>query len=262
VLNKLWSSGEQQVSTTSEQFFSGVRDAQYQMMQRRGGIRHAVMCSVLRRDEKQDLFDAFREQFNSFDMDFRFDTDLINELYLRILELRDRFWTISEERSAHANSVIEEISRDSSVNVLIHNCELEGAQLLQMYTNLFVNGLNLMFDHMRAVSNYECKTAVAQTLEAVEPIPEDFLGLSSGDDSARGDKGKGKGDKDKGKAKGGGGGAARVAIACPILWNDMESSLPQPVPYRWKRSLTPGRKNLPKKRKATLLKMRHHHPMP
>ena len=223
VLNKLWSDGEKQVTNTSIQFFSGLRDVQYQMVQRRGGIRNAVTRSLLRRDNKQDLLDSFREKFNSFEMDFRFDADLINELYLRTLELRDKFWSLTEERSSQANEIIESVSRDSSVKVLIHNVEAEGAQLLQMYTNLFVNGLNVMFDHMRAVSTYEYNKSVAQILEEVDPIPEDYLGLNDNPSS------NGKGDKDKGKGKAPPV-AKRVGIACPIVWNDMETSIPQPVP--------------------------------
>lgn len=223
VLDEMWTSGEQAVAETSWQFFSGLRDARYQMIQRRGGIRHSVLRSLLRRDNKQDLFDEFRQKFNSFDIDFRFDRDLINELCLRTLELRDQFWSISEQRSSEANDIIDKVSTDSSVRVLIHKCECEAAQLLQSYCSLFVSGLNVLFDFMRSVSSFDTKKCMDQTLESVDPIPPDFLdNMGTEEEISRA--------KDKGKDKGkGASSTSRAAIACLVLWPGMEQSVPEPI---------------------------------
>ena len=214
ILADVWEAGERQTRASSEQFFSSMRELHYHTIQRRGAIRQVVVTQTLQRDNKQDIFDAFREDFNSFENDFRFDAELMNELYLRTLELRDQFWDISESKAANTKKVIQKISRDEMEKVFIHQARCEGASLLQSYLGLFVAGLNVLFDYMRATSAYGYTRAYGQVLETIGPainpsLQTDYEG--------------GKGAKDKSKKnKASTDTSSRIPVAPPILWSDME----------------------------------------
>ncbi len=218
ILADVWKAGEKQTEASSEQFFASMRELHYQMIQRRGAIRQVAVTQSLLRHEKQAILDQFREEFNSFDEDFRYDAELMNELYLRTLELRDKFWEISEKKASSSKGVIEKVSRDGIAHVLIHQARCEGASLLQAYVGLFVAGLNVLFDYMRATSSYKYNGAYGQVLEPTVPA---INPTASGEEAAAGGKG-----KEKDKKGGKGSGEGRSPIAPPILWSDMEQLPP------------------------------------
>jgi hypothetical protein len=219
ILADIWKAGEEQTVASSRQFFAVMRELHYQMIQRRGAIRQVTVTQMLLRDNKQDIFDKFRDDFNSFEEDFRFDAELINELFLRTLELRDTFWEISENKAKQAKAVIQKVSLDGMANVFIHNAQCEGAAMLQSYLGLFVAGLNVLFDYMRATSAYNFTGAYGQVLEPVAPVTNPTL--TTEDAAAGGAKGAKKDDK-----KGSKSGDGRSPIAPPVLWSEMETLPP------------------------------------
>jgi hypothetical protein len=65
-----------------------------------------------RPDMEQDLVDAFQKEYNGIEEDFRVDHDVKAELHLRVEELRDKLWEVSDRRRDEAEaeriSIIED----------------------------------------------------------------------------------------------------------------------------------------------------------
>ena len=82
-LTALWQSAEDNSYTIGRSFFHSMRDARYQMIQRRRGVHDALSSMFIRLDNRQELFEEFATGFNAIEADFRFDPECCAELHLR-----------------------------------------------------------------------------------------------------------------------------------------------------------------------------------
>jgi hypothetical protein len=171
-LARLWEVVEQQSRAASERFYSSVRDVRYRLVQRRRCVHDVIRRLYNVRDDKQAMFDAFREGFNSFDNDFRFDPDLRAELHLRTLELRSAMWDMAGQRKKRIEVALKKICNDGIIALLVHRVQGEGASLIQSEVNKFKTSLNLIFDYLRTSAAYPYPSAVSIAPEECLVPPE------------------------------------------------------------------------------------------
>lgn len=216
ILDKIFSDTESHLLASCNIFFGAVRDVRYQLVQRRSTIRHTILTHLLRGDNRQSLFDAFRNGFNEFSVDDRYDVDVMNELHLRSVELRDDLLNLSESKQQQTLEILDKISFDGMINVFSHRCHCEAVAMLQSYISHFNSSLHVIFDYVKAVSGYDYHKSIAPELELVAPAE-----IAPSDDK-KDKKGNG-GAKAKNKAEG----VSRDQVA-PVVLRDEMNALPDP----------------------------------
>ena len=165
-LLRMWNTSEEQSGRKSDAFFSAMRDVRYQMLQRRRAAFDAVSTLLVKLDNRQELFDAFREKFNNVPADMRFDPECVAELHLQKLELCDTLVKMSEARKASAEVYTHKVSSDAVVLLLQHRCRCECVAMVQSELQRFFVALHLLFDYAKAVRGYEMRGKVLNELEA------------------------------------------------------------------------------------------------
>lgn len=219
-LATMWEHCEKYSRRTSKSFFTSLRDIRYQLLQRRRFINDSIWKMLIRRDERQELFDEFRDKFNEIENDFRFDPDCIAELHLRALELGDTMWKLCDKRRDEAMMQLDTISKDGVVQLYSHQMYCEGSALVQAELHRFINSLHLLFDFTKLVADYDYKVRYWNVLEEALSI-----GDSGGSAVAA------KGGKDAGKGKGKDAGpAAPTPYREPVAQNVLPTELMQKIP--------------------------------
>ena len=227
-LSAIWNSSELRSIEVGRGYSMCLRDTRCQQLQRRRIVHDIVMSFLVRRDEKQDIYEEFRSKFNEIEGDFRYDPDCIAELHLRALELSDTMLNICDRRQKEVNAVVDEMARDGIVNVFIHRCRCEASAMLQAEYSRFISSLHLLFDYSKAITGYDYKVRYANLLEETLPIS------SSNNVDANAGKGKdtGKGGKDAGKGGKGkdAGGAVPTVYRTPVTTVVMNSGTMSIIP--------------------------------
>ncbi|RYH29621.1 hypothetical protein EON65_07850 [archaeon] len=169
-LNELWEATEQQCNSSGESFYFSMRDVRFQMLQRRRMAIDSTNGCMMRLDDRQDLFNQFRTDFNAVDDEMRFDPDCIAELHLKTLRLRNDLCKLCETRKQEMLELITTISTDNNMKVLQHRCYCEGAFFLQAEYNRFYIILQMMFDFGKYIQGYELHEKIMNELEDLLPI--------------------------------------------------------------------------------------------
>jgi hypothetical protein len=206
----------------------------YQLIQRRRAVSDIVNTLLICRDNRQSLFEQFRDSFNNeFDPDFRFDVDCKGELLLRTIELGDILWSLCEDRKKNVGEVVTTVSNDGIVRVLAHRVSSEAAACLQASVSRFITSVNVILDVSKALLSFDYNTLIANPVEECLPIAESVLageGRASPSTTTDKDK-KGKDAKAApakpagGKGKGGDVPAAPVPYRTPVCENVLNSEL-------------------------------------
>jgi hypothetical protein len=153
-LAECWTASEKASDASSCSFAMAMRELKYQMLQRRRGVHDTVVTILTKLDQKQTLLENFRDEFNSFDLDFRFDPECQAELHLRALELRDAFWTLVEERKEAAEKYVAKLTGDATTAVMQLRTQCEGAAMVQSEMNRYLAAVQIIFDYTKAVAGY------------------------------------------------------------------------------------------------------------
>jgi hypothetical protein len=169
-LLRMWNTSEEQSTRKSAAYFSGVRDVRYQMLQRRRAGFDCVSTLLVKLDNRQELFDAFRKTFNGVPPDMRFDPECVAELHLQKLELCDALLKISETRKATAETYTKKVGADGVVTVLQHRVRCESVAMGQSELQRFFVVLHLIFDYSKSVRGYAMHAKVLNELEAALPV--------------------------------------------------------------------------------------------
>eukprot|EP01038_Epipyxis_sp_PR26KG_P008935 gene8935-12050_t len=82
ILNKLWTSVEQQSTNDSNNFFGSLRNSKYLFLQRTRAIHDMIHSSIHQLGNRQESYNDFIHYFNNIDNNMRFDIDTISELHL------------------------------------------------------------------------------------------------------------------------------------------------------------------------------------
>ncbi len=178
ILNSIWQTAENQLSNACKRLFGSFRDTRYQILQRKGAVKHCITSSLMRIDGRQQIYENFVKDFNSYDMEFRFDPDLIAEFNLRTLEMRGKLWEMIEHKMKEISKELSIYQIDSVSQVLIHRCRCEAAALIQAYGSMYVASQHVIFDYFRSVSTFDCFHEFERVLEDINAVP-DGLGSSS-----------------------------------------------------------------------------------
>lgn len=221
----IWGSTEKASISVSSNTFLGLRDIRYQMVQRCRNATDFVCSSIICKDGKQYVFEAFRKDFNLVPEDLRFDPDMITELHLRTFEMRAKLSDITDKRRKDVQERLASIASDGALAVLSHRSRCEAASLVQTELNRFIASCHTLLDTSKALCKFKNSSKVANELEETLPIGE--IG---------GEKVDAKGGKDaKGKAPAKGKGAEivitpyRDPVAPVILNMDAMASIPKPA---------------------------------
>ena len=226
-LASMWDHCEKYSRRTSKSFFASLRDMRYQILQRRRLLNDTIWKMLVKIDERQQLFDDFRNKFNEIENDFRFDPDCIAELHLRTLELGDAMWKICDRRRDEADAQLSLISKDGVIALLTHLIYCEGSALIQAELNRFINSLHMLFDYTKIVADYDYKSRYWNTLEETLPLGDGGTAAAAAAPAGKG--------KDAGKGKGKDAGPAaptpyREPVAPNILPLDLMNKLPEGPP--------------------------------
>jgi hypothetical protein len=170
-LDKLWKCTESQLFSSGQSFFNGLRDLRYQTVQRRRIINDVLHTFFIRRDTRQDLFEDFRGKFNEIDDDFRFDQDCQAELFLRAYELGDAFFIICDKRRQEAEEYLTECENDATIAVAVHRAKCEAAAFAQSEYARFITAVSILMDMFKALTGYDFKASVGNSLEVTLPPP-------------------------------------------------------------------------------------------
>jgi len=184
-LVSMWNTSETQSKRKSNAFFRSFRDVRYQMTQRRRAAYDTMSCLLVKLDDRQEVFDEFRQKFNSIDANLRFDPDCIAELHLQKLELCENLIKTTESRKKEAEAYSNKIANDSVVVLLMHACRCEAVSILQSEFQKFFVMLHLVFDIFKATKGYRLNSRIANGLEETLAVT-----LPSLDSDNKGGKGK------------------------------------------------------------------------
>jgi len=208
-LAECWTASEKASDASSCSFAMAMRELKYQMLQRRRGV-HDTVCTILTKlDHKQTLLENFRDDFNSFSLDFRFDPECQAELHLRTLELRDAYWTLCEDRKDAAEKYVALLTGDASTAVMQLRTQCEGAAMVQSEMNRYLAAVQIIFDYTKAVGGYS---------SAEQQLDNELEDTVGGEDTSENKAAKpegGKGGKDK-KGKGAATSGPPVAFRIPV----------------------------------------------
>jgi hypothetical protein len=169
-LLRMWNTSETQSERKSKAYFDGVRDIRYQMLQRRRAAFDSVSSLLVKLDNRQEIFDSFRQKFNDVSSDMRFDPDCVAELHLQTLELCDALIKLCEARKQAAEVYTKKVSADAVVTMLQHRCSCESVAMAQSELQRFFVVLHLLFDYAKSVRGYEMHIKVLNELEVTLPV--------------------------------------------------------------------------------------------
>jgi hypothetical protein len=169
-LLRMWNTSEAQSARKSKAYFDGVRDIRYQMLQRRRAAFDSVSSLLVKLDNRQEIFDKFRQKFNDVSSDMRFDPDCVAELHLQALELCDALIKLSETRKQTAEVYTKKVSADAVVSMLQHRASCESVAMAQSELQRFFVVLHLLFDYAKSVRGYEMHIKVLNELEVTLPV--------------------------------------------------------------------------------------------
>eukprot|EP01039_Chlorochromonas_danica_P002127 gene2127-2321_t len=169
-LHGLWREAEDQSLQNGQTFFQALRDVRFQMIQRRRMAIDTVNCCMIRLDDRQELFNNFRNGFNAIEEEMRYDPDCIAELHLRTLQLRNDLTKLCDQRKKEMEEAIEVIQKDNNVKVLQHRCYCEAAFFLQSEYSRFYTILQIIMDFAKATQGFEIHERVRNELEPCLPI--------------------------------------------------------------------------------------------
>lgn len=172
-LGLLWQLAEQTSDTSSGAYHASLRDIRLQMLQRRRLAIDSINGCMMRLDDRQDMFNKFRADFNAIDDELRFDPDCIAELHLRTLQFRNELGKLCEVRSQEMCDVVQAIVTDNNAKVFQHRCSCEAAFALQADYNRFYIALQVILDYGKAMQGYELRERIRNDLEALLPIAMD-----------------------------------------------------------------------------------------
>ncbi len=234
-LARMWGHSEQQSQLKSRNFFNAFRDLRYQFVQRRRCAADCLNYMLIQLDRRQELFDAFRTDFNALEGYMRFDPDCIGELQLQVVELGDAIYRESEGRRHAALEYVKQVAADAVLALAVHRCNCEAASLAQSEFNRFYVALHLLFDFAKSVKGFELQSRAVNELEASMPLvlPSlDAAALPAG----KGKEGKSGGGKEKEAAKKGGKNDAAKSVPVPfreaippvLLSMSSVSAMPEP----------------------------------
>lgn len=239
ILGRIWSVCESQSVQAFSTFFTAFRDVRFQSLQRRRALHDVVQVMLVRHDDRQSIFEDFRNGFNAVEDDFRFDTDTMNELHLRILELRTTLWNMSDVRKKEVESCIRKFAGDGVCSMLIYRCQCEGAALIQAELNRFMAGLHVLLDLFYTSQKCVRKEKYTNPIEETLPLPSvEAVSPGKGSGPAGGAKPKSReSDKKKpsaskagvSKVKGDAGEVYRPPMAIAVLGNEL-GEIPHPEP--------------------------------
>ena len=231
-LDRIWNTAEESFVEGAVETFSCLRDVRYQMLQRYRATFNVVNSLIIRKDTKQALFEEFRdEKFNSIDRDlqqydnierdFRFDTDMMYEFYLRAIEFRCKIQNVTDVRQTEAKEKITEISKDGIILALVHRSRCEAAAMIQVELDRFNAACHIIFDTSKTLCKFNHEKKKGNVLEETLSADTDE---SEGADAGKGGKDKG---KDKGKGKGDGPPVPyRPVLAPNILDTELMATVP------------------------------------
>lgn len=169
VLKDFWESQEKFGNTNGEIFYHAVQDLRFKTLQRRRVSIDTVYYCMMRYDNRQELFNNFRDKFNSLDEELRYDPDCIIELHLRLLELRNALSKICEERYQKVKELITTIQNDNHISILLYHVKCEASFFLQNQLNQFYSLLQIIFDYTKSTQGYLLSHRVENELEVLLP---------------------------------------------------------------------------------------------
>lgn len=202
VLNRLWTLSETQSTHNGTETFSALRDIRCLVLQRARLVLDTVCALLAKDDQRQELLDNFRVQFNALPADLRFDPDCLQELHLRTLLLQDRLVALSETKSGSATQLAQKLGSDGCLGLWVFGVQAEIALLLQSELSRFYVALDVLFDGAKALQGFATHVRFTNELEPLLPssADEDLGNSSSNAANAKG------GAKGGAAAKGGGAG--------------------------------------------------------
>eukprot|EP01041_Mallomonas_annulata_P008514 gene8514-17555_t len=170
-LGELWRVSENQSLQSCKRFYSALRDVRFQICQRRRALHDTLQMNLIRHEDRQSIFDEFRQEFNEIEDDFRFDSDCIAELQLRTQELRHYLWTLIENRKKETEVILRKFLNDGSAGLAIYRCQCEGVALLQAESNRFVAAINIILDIFYSLQKCDEMERFTSALEESAPLP-------------------------------------------------------------------------------------------
>jgi hypothetical protein len=192
-LSSLWSQTEHQFTQSSQQYFHLIREIKYQFLQRKSLIQQALYSELIVSDHRQEIYQQFQQEYNSYENDLRYDSDFTSEYLLRILELRSELSLQIENKMKNIINFIQIIFGENLNQVYIHRINCESVMLIQSYGHLFVTMINILQDCLRHISSAvntmkEYEVCLEETLPAINPfvILNEMNGPSGGGKEKKG----------------------------------------------------------------------------
>lgn len=170
-LNRIWNVSENQSLENLDKFFKALRGIRFQTLQRRRAMHDVLCINLVAHDDRQSIFEDFRKGFNEIDEDFRYDLECISELHLRTQELRDRLWSMTENRKKEAESILKKFANDGSCTLSIYTSQCQGVALVQAETNRFIAGIHVLLDLFYASRKRTIKDMYVGNVEEAAPVP-------------------------------------------------------------------------------------------
>jgi len=170
-MNRMWNVSEAHSLDNMDKFFKTLRGIRFQALQRRRAMHDALYTNLVSHDDRQTIFEDFRKGFNEIEEDFRYDVDCMSELHLRTQELRDRFWSMSENRKKDAEAVLRKFANDGSCTLSVHACQSQGVALVQVESNRFVAAVHVLLDLYYSTRKRTIKDVFVGSVEEAAPVP-------------------------------------------------------------------------------------------
>uniref|UniRef100_X1Z7B7 Calponin-homology (CH) domain-containing protein n=1 Tax=Capitella teleta TaxID=283909 RepID=X1Z7B7_CAPTE len=112
ILAPQWESLETAYIDNSKQVFRNLREERELIIQYFYNIKKTFLEFLSRPDHKQEFVSQWQKDFNAISDDLRGDEEMRCELHQCIEDLRERLWTICDERKAQAESEREGVMND------------------------------------------------------------------------------------------------------------------------------------------------------
>eukprot|EP00736_Rhodelphis_marinus_P011983 Rmarinus@m.244 len=163
-----WNRVETDFSAGLKGVFRRIRIERREVVEHIKKLRMDYIEFLRRPDRKQELVDRFVEDFNSFPMEFRKDSDCQAELCLRSDELRDELWAICDDRKEENEKERKEVINDGWA---IHRQELyleHFKALVQWEVDRYQMTRQIILDYFAALAGEPLGEA-PETLPDVRP---------------------------------------------------------------------------------------------
>ena len=178
-LAEKWIGLETHYTNNFKRLFRLLRSERWASLDHFAKLRGDFLKFLRRPDTKSSIVEAFQEEYNRVDADLRNDVEVKDELHLRIDELSDKLWGISEQRKNEALEQLALIHRDGFV---ANHCEaivIHTALMAQLELDRYLSSLNLARDFL-AVWGGEpasepfalCTVPVAEIISSTSPTAE------------------------------------------------------------------------------------------